>query len=193
MPASLFDEPSWIADGGARLRVHRRQDDAAATGSAIPGATGGCCFPASPPTIADMIRAALALHEATGERAYLDRALAWQARARPPLRQPGHRRLFPHRRRRRGAGRAAELDQRRRDAQSQRDRGAEPGAARGASPATQPGATRPTGCSTACCRCAGENLFGHVALLNALDLRLRGAEIVVTGAGARPTRWPRRR
>ena len=30
---------------------------------------------------------------------------------------------------------------------------------------------------------AGDNLFGHAALLNALDLRLRGAEIVVTGAG----------
>jgi uncharacterized protein len=30
---------------------------------------------------------------------------------------------------------------------------------------------------------ASENLFGHVALLNALDLRLRGAEIVVTGQG----------
>ncbi len=28
------------------------------------------------------------------------------------------------------------------------------------------------------------NLFGHVALLNALDLRLRAAEIVVTGADA---------
>jgi len=28
---------------------------------------------------------------------------------------------------------------------------------------------------------AERNLFGHVALLNALDLRLRGAEIVVTG------------
>ena len=27
------------------------------------------------------------------------------------------------------------------------------------------------------------NLFGHMALLNALDLRLRAAEIVVTGAG----------
>jgi uncharacterized protein YyaL (SSP411 family) len=27
-------------------------------------------------------------------------------------------------------------------------------------------------------------LFGHVALLNALDLRLRGAEIVVTGPDA---------
>ena len=32
---------------------------------------------------------------------------------------------------------------------------------------------------------AGENLIGHAALLNALDLRLRGAEIVVTGSGAR--------
>ena len=31
---------------------------------------------------------------------------------------------------------------------------------------------------------AANNLFGHVALLNALDLRLRGAEIVATGAQA---------
>src|SRR5262249_59065085 len=32
---------------------------------------------------------------------------------------------------------------------------------------------------------AGENLFAHLALLNALDLRLHAAEIVVTGEGAR--------
>ena len=31
---------------------------------------------------------------------------------------------------------------------------------------------------------AGENLFAHLALLNALDLRLRAAEIVVAGEGA---------
>ncbi|HZP74545.1 MAG TPA: thioredoxin domain-containing protein [Pseudolabrys sp.] len=31
---------------------------------------------------------------------------------------------------------------------------------------------------------ASENLFGHLALLNALDLRLRAAEIVVTGSGS---------
>jgi uncharacterized protein YyaL (SSP411 family) len=31
---------------------------------------------------------------------------------------------------------------------------------------------------------AAQNLFGHIALLNALDLRLRAAEIVVTGAEA---------
>ena len=30
---------------------------------------------------------------------------------------------------------------------------------------------------------AGENVFGHLALLNALDLRLRGAEIVIVGEG----------
>ena len=35
---------------------------------------------------------------------------------------------------------------------------------------------------------AAENLFGHMALLNALDLRLRAAEIVVTGTGPTPTR-----
>jgi uncharacterized protein YyaL (SSP411 family) len=32
---------------------------------------------------------------------------------------------------------------------------------------------------------AGDNVFGHLALLNALDLRLRAAEIVVTGNDAR--------
>jgi uncharacterized protein YyaL (SSP411 family) len=33
---------------------------------------------------------------------------------------------------------------------------------------------------------AAQNMFGHIALLNALDLRLRAAEIVVTGQGAAP-------
>ena len=44
------------------------------------------------------------------------------------------------------------------------------------------GATGPTGCSTAFCRRRRKICSAHVALLNALDLRLRGAEIVVTGA-----------
>ena len=39
------------ADGGARVPVHRRQDDARATGSAIPGARSGCCSPALRPTM----------------------------------------------------------------------------------------------------------------------------------------------
>ena len=32
---------------------------------------------------------------------------------------------------------------------------------------------------------ATTNLFGHIALLNALDFRLRAAEVVVTGTGSR--------
>jgi uncharacterized protein YyaL (SSP411 family) len=33
---------------------------------------------------------------------------------------------------------------------------------------------------------AAENLFGHAALLNALDLRLRAAEIIIVGEGTEP-------
>ena len=38
---------------------------------------------------------------------------------------------------------------------------------------------------------AERNLFGHIALLNALDLRLRGAEIVATGPDGRALRASR--
>ena len=50
-----------------------------------------------------------------------------------------------------------------------------------------PGATKPTGCSTASAAARGATTCSGIsALLNALDLRLRAAEIVVTGPeGAR--------
>ena len=105
---------------------------------------------------AAMIRAALALYEATGEHAYLERALAWQGDARPPLRQSGQRRLFPHRRRRRGPGGAARAPPpttRRRTRTRSRRR---TWSGSRCSPASTPGATRPTGCSTASRRSAGE-------------------------------------
>ena len=73
-----FDEPSWLQmaaraflfiDGkmtkGDRLGHSWRADR--------------LLFPGLASDHANMIRAALALHEATGERAYLERALAWQA------------------------------------------------------------------------------------------------------------------
>ena len=74
------------------------------------------------------------------------------AGVRRALRQSGQRRLFPHRRRRRGAGGAAGLDQRRRHAQSELHRCAKSGPARGADRRRDNGASRPTGCSTACWR-----------------------------------------
>ena len=107
------------------------------------------------------------------------------ARARPSLRQSGQWRLFPHRRRRRRPGGASGRDARRRDAEPERHRRRATWCGSRCSPATMPGAHRPTACSTACSSAAGQNLIGHAALLNALDLRLRGAEIVVTGSGAR--------
>ena len=167
----------WIADGGARLPVHRAQDD---QGDRLGHSwrEGRLLFPGLASDFANMIRAALALHEATGERDYLDARWPGRRALDRHYANAGQRRLLPHRRRRRGPGGAAGRDQRRRHAQSQRGRRAEPGAARGAAPATTPGASRPTACSTACCGARGDNLFIHVALLNALDLRLRGAEIV---------------
>ncbi len=50
--------------------------------------------------------------------------------------------------------------------------------------ATTPGARKADRLIEGILSAAERNLFGHVALLNALDLRLRGAEIVATGPEA---------
>ncbi len=52
------------------------------------------------------------------------------------------------------------------------------------SPATTHGARQADRLIDGILSAAERNLFGHVALLNALDLRLRAAEIVVTGPEA---------
>ena len=69
-----------------------------ATALAIPGARHGCCFPGLASDFAAMIRAALALYEATGELALLERALTWQRALDAHYADPDDRRLFPHRR-----------------------------------------------------------------------------------------------
>jgi hypothetical protein len=130
-----------------------------------------------------MIRAALALHEATGERAYLERALAWQGT------------LDRHYANAETGGYFLTAD----DAEGLVVRPS----------ATTDDAT-PNANAVAAQNLvrlavftgqhawreqadrlfegilsrAGDNVFGHLALLNALDLRLRAAEIVVTGEGA---------
>jgi len=144
---------------------------------------GRLLFPGLASDFAAMIRAALALHEASGERSYLDTALAWQNAldrhyadaetggyfltaddaeglvVRPHSTAddatPNHNAV--------AAGNLVRLatlsgDDRFRE---QADR-----------------------LFDGVLAAAHSNLFGHIALLNALDLRLRGAEIVVTGEGA---------
>jgi uncharacterized protein YyaL (SSP411 family) len=178
----LFAEPSWrdmaarsfdfIAHAmskGDRLGHSWRQ--------------GQLKFPGLASDFAAMIRAALALYEATGEQRYLDQALTWQRAfdrdyanvetgtyyftaadaeglvVRPAATTddatPNHNAV--------AAGNLIRLALLAGD-----DAWREKADRLIASIAPQ----------------AVENLFMHMALLNAIDLRLRGAEIVVTGEGA---------
>ena len=132
---------------------------------------------------AAMIRAALALYEATGERAYLERALAWQAAFDAHYADPdsggyylsaddaGDLLLRPH----------STAD----DATPNPNAVAAQNLLRLAvftgDDAWQAKADR---LIENILSAAERNLFGHMALLNALDLRLRGAEIVVSGPEA---------
>ncbi len=145
---------------------------------------GRLLFPGLASDHANMIRAALALHEATGERDYLERAFAWQGA------------LDRHYANADTGGYFLTAN----DAQGLVVR---PNAT------TDDATPNPNGIAAqnlirlaaysgqyawreqadrmfdGLLPHASENLFMHLSLLNALDLRLRGAEIVVTGTGDR--------
>src|SRR5438132_8165180 len=133
---------------------------------------------------AAMIRAALALHEATGEHAHLERALAWQATLDRHYANPDNGGYFLT------ADDAAGLVVR--PNATTDDATPNPNAVAAQNlirlavftgqHAWRDKADR---LFEGIAASAGENLFAHLALLNALDLRLRAAEIVVAGAGAR--------
>lgn len=174
----LLGEPEWIA-------MARRAFDfvaAAMTRGDRLGHSwrdGRLLFPGLASDHAAMIRAALALHEATGERPYLDRALAWQAAFdRHHAHQDGGYYLTaddaeglvvrpfvthddatpnPNGLAAQNLVRLATLtgDDRWRDAADRLFDGLLPHAA--------------------------SNVYGHLSILNALDLRLRAAELVVVG------------
>ncbi len=132
----------------------------------------------------NMIRAALALYEATGARTYLDQAVAWQ------------RALDRHYADAETGGYFLTAD----DAEGLILR---PNATTDDATPIRTASRRRTSCGWRCSPAttasrrqadrllegvlgaASDNLIAHASLLNALDLRLRGAEIVITGAGAR--------
>ncbi|MCC6887110.1 MAG: thioredoxin domain-containing protein [Hyphomicrobiales bacterium] len=140
-------------------------------------------FPGLASDHAQMIRAALALHEATGEHAYLERALAWQAA------------LDRHYANAQTDGYFLTAD----DAEglvirpnaTSDEATPNPNAVAAQNLIHLAGFTGKQAWRDQADRLfdgllplAADNLFMHVALLNALDLRLRGAEIIVAGAGA---------
>jgi uncharacterized protein YyaL (SSP411 family) len=176
--AALFGEPEWP---GLARRAFAFIEGAMTRGDRLGHSwrEGRLLFPGLASDFAAMIKAALALHEATGEGTFLDRALAWQGALdrhyahaeggyyltaddaeglvlRPAATTddatPNHNAIIAQ-----NLVRFAVLtgDDRWREAADRLFDALLPRAA--------------------------ENLYMHIALLNALDLRLRAAEIVLAG------------
>jgi uncharacterized protein YyaL (SSP411 family) len=178
----MLDEPSWLALAGRAFdfvaRAMMRTDRLGHSWR-----QGQLKFPGLASDFAAMICAALALYEATGRRDYLDRALAWQhaldrdyadaATGTYYLTAADAEGLVV-----RPASTADEATPNHNAVAAQNlirlaalagdDRWRERADRLIAAIAPQ----------------AVENLYMHMALLNAVDLRLRAAEIVVTGQGA---------
>src|SRR5215510_8599401 len=182
--ASLaFEEPHWLAMAArAFLFVDAKMTHGDRLGHSWRG--GKLLIPGLASDHAAMIRAALALHEATGEHAHLERALAWQATLDRHYANPDNGGYFLT------ADDAVGLVVR--PNATTDDATPNPNALAAQNlirlavftgqHAWRDKADRLVAGIAAS---AGENLFAHLALLNALDLRLRAAEIVVTGEGAR--------
>jgi uncharacterized protein YyaL (SSP411 family) len=178
----ILDEPSWL-DMAKRafgfIAANMTRDDRLGHS----WRAGQLLFPGLASDFAAMIRAALALFEATGDRSYLDQALRWQRAfdAHYADRESGgyywsaddagDLLLRPH----------ATTD----DATPNPNAVAAGNLVRLAVLAgDDTWRKRADRLFDGILAIAGRNLFGHVALLNALDLRLSGAEIVATGPDA---------
>jgi uncharacterized protein YyaL (SSP411 family) len=144
---------------------------------------GRLLFPGLASDHAAMVRAALALHEATGERSYLERALAWQGaldRHYANAATGGYFLTADD-----AEGLVVRPNATTDDATPNPNAIAAQNLVRLAVFAGQDAwREQADRMFDGVLAGASENLFAHLALLNALDLRLRAAEIVVTGEGA---------
>jgi uncharacterized protein YyaL (SSP411 family) len=141
-------------------------------------------FPGLASDFAAMIRAALALYEATGKQAYLDRALEWQRALDRDYFNPDTGTYYLT------AADAEDLVIRPASTADEATPNHNAVAAQNlvrlavlaGDDSWRDKADR---LIAAIAPLAADNLYMHMALLNAVDLRLRAAEIVVTGEGAR--------
>lgn len=141
---------------------------------------GRLLYPGLASDFANMIRAALALYETTGRVAYLDRAIAWQRALDAHYANPGNGGYFLT------ADDAEGLVVR--PAATFDDATPNPNSIAAQNLVRLAALTGDLGYREKADRLldgvlarAADNLFQHAALLNALDLRLHAAEIVVTG------------
>src|SRR5437588_621677 len=177
-----FDAPSWL-----QLAVRAFEFIAAkmSRGDRLGHSwrDGRLLFPGLASDHAAMIRGALALHEATAERAYLDRALTWQRALDRHYANPDTGGYFLT------ADDAEGLVVRPNASADEATPNPNAVAAQNllrfavlsGDDALRARADR---LFDGLLPLAADNVFMHLALLNAVDLRLRAAEIVVTGTGA---------
>jgi uncharacterized protein YyaL (SSP411 family) len=179
----ILDEPSWLQSAArAFLFIDSKMGRGDRLGHSWRG--GRLLFPGLASDHAAMTRAALALHEATGEGAYLERALTWQASLDRHYANPDTNGYFLT------ADDAEGLVVRPNSTADEATPNPNAVAAQNLvrlAFATGQDAWRAQADKLfdGLLPIANENLFMHVGLLNALDLRLRAAEIVVVGTGPR--------
>jgi uncharacterized protein len=177
----ILDEPSWVAMARRAFDFIAR---AMTVGTRLGHSfrAGKTLFPGLASDYAAMIRAALALYEATGDRSLLAQALHWQRLLDTHYADPdtggyyltaddaGDLLLRPH----------ATADDATPNANAVAAGNLVRLAALVGDDAWREKADR---LIEGILSAASRNLFGHIALLNALDLRLRAAEIVIVGGG----------
>jgi len=179
---AMFDEPSWIELGA---RAFRFVSDSMTKDSRLGHSwrAGGLLFPGLSSDYGAMIRAALALHRATGTAHYLERAIEWESFLERHHSSPETGGYFLT------ASDGGELILR---PNSTRDDAIpNPHAWMAQSLVRLAALTgeysyqeRADRLFAGVLPLAASNLFGHAALLAALDTRLRLTEIVVTGSRA---------
>jgi uncharacterized protein YyaL (SSP411 family) len=181
---SLLDEPAWVAMA-ARAFAFVATEMTRADRLGHSWREGRLLFPGLASDFAAMIKAALALHEATGERAYLDRALAWQHAFDRHYGDPqtGGYVLTAEDAEGLVVRPSSTLDEATPNPNAVAAQNLVRLAVLAGDDAWRNAADR---LFDGILPIAAENLFGHAALLNALDLRLRAAEIVIVGADTEP-------
>jgi uncharacterized protein len=176
----IFDEPSWITMARQAFDfIARAMTKGERLGHSY--RAGKLLFPGLASDFAAMIRAALALHEASGEYTLLEQALTWQRALDAHYADPETGGYYW------SADDATDLLLRPHSTSD--DATPNPNAVAAQNlmrlavlSGDDKWRDKADRLIEDILSAAERNLFGHVALLNALDLRLRGAEIVVTGA-----------
>ncbi|MBV9955365.1 MAG: thioredoxin domain-containing protein [Pseudolabrys sp.] len=178
----LLDYPAWIAMA-ARAFDFIAKEMTRGDRLGHSWRAGQLLFPGLASDFAAMIRAALVLNEATGERRYLDQALRWQNALDAHYADTDRAAYFltaddaealllrPH----------STSD----DASPNHNAVAAGNLIRLAALSGNLGRREQADrLIEGVLAAAGDNLFGHISLINALDLRLRAAEVVITGPHA---------